>query len=182
MRRILVFAILLLFIAFCFVLKNNPYDFSLRSELAERTSLENFKGKRLIVYFGYTFCPDLCPTTLALLSKILNEIKSDKAYLLFISLDPQRDKDLKKTNEWLRYFYPNATSLIAKNEEELRKITRNYGVIYEKIDLKDSFMGYSIAHSNEIYLIDEQGKFQKKISDLNPEELFKELKAFLQDQ
>ena len=71
--------------------------------------------------------------------------------------------------------------MIAKDEKELEKITKNYGVIYEKIDLKDSFMKYSIAHSNEIYLIDEQGKFQKAINDLNPEELSKELNTFLQN-
>lgn len=184
MKRNFIFAILVLVLiltSFYFIPKNNPYDFSLRSEFGEQTTLKNFRGKKLIVYFGYTFCPDVCPATLALLSQTLNKIKNDKAYLLFISLDPQRDKDIEKTNEWLRYFYPHATSLIAKNEKELKKLTKNYGVIYEKIDLKDSFMQYSIAHSNEIYLIDEQGKFQKALKDLNPEELFKDLKAFLQD-
>ncbi len=182
MKKILVLILLLFFLAFCFFPRSNTYDFSLKSEFGEQTSLEDFKGKKLIVYFGYTFCPDVCPATLALLSKTLKELKNDEAYLLFISLDPKRDKDIEKTNEWLRYFYANATSLIAKNEKELQKVTKNYGVIYEKIDLKDSFMGYSVAHSNEIYLIDAQGKFQKKINDLNPEEFFKELKSFLEDQ
>lgn len=181
MKKALIFLVLLLCIALYFFPKHNAYDFSLKSEFGEQTSLENFKGKKLIVYFGYTFCPDVCPATLALLSKELQKINNNKAYLLFISLDPQRDKNLEKTNEWLRYFYPHSTSLIAKDEKELEKITKNYGVIYEKIDLKDSFMKYSIAHSNEIYLIDEQGKFQKAVNDLNPEELSKELNTFLQN-
>lgn len=181
MKKILIILVLLFFIIFYFFPKNNPYDFSLKSEFGEQTSLENFKGKKLIVYFGYTFCPDVCPTTLALIGKELKQINNPKAYLLFISLDPARDNNITQTNEWLRYFYPNATSLIAKDENELEKITKNYGMIYEKIDLKDSFMKYSIAHSNEIYLIDEQGKFQKAINDLNPEELFKDLNTFLQN-
>lgn len=181
MKKILVPLILIFFAVFYLFLKDDPYNFSLRSEFGEHTSLEHFRGKKLIIYFGYTFCPDVCPATLALLSKELYKIKNDRAYVLFISLDPERDANLTKTNEWLRYFYPNATSLIAENKEELEKITKNYGVSYEKINLKDSFMKYSIAHSNEIYLIDEQGKFQRALSDLNPEELSKDLIAFLRD-
>lgn len=181
MRKILAPLVLLFFITLYFFTRSNPYDFSLKSEFSENTSLEHFRGKKLIVYFGYTFCPDVCPATLALLSKELHKIKNDKAYVLFISLDPKRDGNLTKTNEWLRYFYPNATSLIAKNEKELETIAKKYGASYQKIDLEDSFMEYSIAHSNEIYLIDEQGKFQKTLSDLNPEELSKDLAIFLQN-
>lgn len=181
MKKFLLFLIFLFFIAFCFFPKNNPYDFSLKSEFSEQTSLQNFKGKKLIIYFGYTFCPDICPTTLALVGKELKQINNPKAYLLFISLDPARDSNITQTNEWLRYFYPNATALIALSEKKLQKITKNYGVVYEKIDLKNSSMKYSIAHSNEIYLIDEQGKFQKAINDLNPEELSKDLGTFLQN-
>ncbi|EAH6220371.1 SCO family protein, partial [Campylobacter coli] len=59
------------------------------------------------------------------------------------------------------------------------KVAKNYGVQYQKIDINDSVMKYSVAHSSEIFLIDENGKLQKIIRDLNPEEVAKELKNFL---
>lgn len=175
-------AILLIFIIglFIFILiDKNPYDFNLQSEFKKETTLEDFKGKKLIVYFGYTFCPDVCPATLALIGKELKIINNNEAHILFISLDPARDNNLSKTNEWLRYFYPNADALIAKNEDVLQKLTEKYGVQYQKIDLKDSIMHYSIAHSNQIFLFDKQGKLKKIINDLNPKEIDRELKNFL---
>jgi len=179
-----IFFLVLLILVFYFIYAKfypakNTYNFSLKSEFSPKTSLKDFKGKKLIIYFGFTFCPDVCPATLNLIAQELNKIKSNEAFLIFISLDPKRDNNLSKTNEWLRYFYPNSTTLLAENENDLKKITKNYGVIYEKIDLKDSFMAYTIAHSNQIYLIDEKGNFYKALNDLNPQELYKELKFFL---
>lgn len=160
----------------------NPYDFSLKSSFKEQTTLKDFKGDKLIIYLGYTYCPDICPATLSLVGKILKQINNPNAHILFISLDPNRDNNLNNTNEWLRYFYPKADTLIAKDEKTLQKITKQYNVQYQKIELNDSFMGYSIAHSNMLYLIDEKGHFYKELSDLNPSEVFKELKAFLNSQ
>ncbi|MDO4674267.1 SCO family protein [Campylobacter sp.] len=174
------FSFILGFAAFFYSDEKN-YDFSLRSEFSQNTSLEDFKGKKLIVYFGYTFCPDVCSTTLSMLSEKLRRINSPKAYLLFITLDLQRDKDIKALNEWLRYFYPHSTALIAPNEKSLQKITKNYGVIYHKIDLPNSAMQYSIAHSNEIYLIDSDSNFKASINDLNPKELLRNLEEFLKE-
>ncbi|WP_260604701.1 SCO family protein [Campylobacter sp. MIT 99-7217] len=154
------------------------YDFRLRSAQGE-LGLANFRGQKVIVYFGFSFCPDVCPATLALLSKELKNF-DEKPFLLFISLDPQRDNKLTQTNEWLAYFYPNSTALIAENEEELKKITRNYNVAYEKIKLEDSALEYTIAHSNDIFLFDEKGKLVKIIKDLSQKSLQRDLKAFLE--
>lgn len=179
MKKTTLLLILVIIAGFFIFAYKNPYDFNLQSELKKETTLKDFKGKKLIVYFGYTFCPDICPATLALIGKELKTINNNKAHLLFISLDPARDNNLSKTNEWLRYFYPNADALIAKNENVLQKITKNYGVQYQKIDLKDSLMHYSIAHSNQIFLFNEEGELKKIINDLNPKEVDRELKDFL---
>lgn len=154
------------------------YDFSLNSEFG-KVSLKDFAGKKLIVYFGYTFCPDVCPATLALVSSELKSLENDKAYLLFISLDPERDSDINATNEWLRYFYPNATALIADDEKALSQVAKRYGAIYEKVPLPNSAMIYSVAHSNELYLFDERGKFVEKINDFSQTNLHERLKNFL---
>lgn len=173
-------SLILGFFAFFYPLKNK-YDFSLRSEFSQNTSLKNFEGKKLIVYFGYTFCPDICPATLSIVSEKLKQLNNPKAYLLFITLDLQRDIDIKALNEWLRYFYPHSTALIAPDEKILFNVAKNYGVVYHKIELPNSAMRYSIAHSNEIYLIDENMNFKKAINDLSSKELLKNLEEFLRD-
>ncbi|MBC5858220.1 SCO family protein [Campylobacter jejuni] len=181
---ILFIVIVAIILGVIFFLKNhqNSYDFILKSYLKEETTLKDFKGDKLIIYFGYTYCPDICPVTLSLVGKALKQINNPQAHLLFISLDLDRDNNLSNTNEWLRYFYPKADALIAKDEKTLQKIVKQYNVQYQKIDLNDSFMGYSIAHSNMLYLIDEKGHFYKEISDLNPQEILRELRNFLNSQ
>ncbi|EAI6906972.1 SCO family protein [Campylobacter coli] len=176
---LIIIALVAVGIAAFYFISKNQYDFNLRSAFKEQTTLEDFKGKKLIVYFGYTFCPDICPSTLSLIGRNLKTLKDPKAHVLFISLDISRDGNLTSTNEWLRYFYPNADALIAKDDSVLKKVAKNYGVQYKKIDINDSVMKYSVAHSSEIFLIDENGKLQKVIRDLNPEEVAKELKIFL---
>ncbi|WP_291952527.1 SCO family protein [Campylobacter sp.] len=176
---ILIICIISSFFVLIKYIENNKYDFYLNSEKG-MLSLKNFKGKKLIVYFGYTYCPDICPTELALIGKILTKLDTNnQAHILFISLDPNRDNNLTQSNQWVQYFYPNSTALIAQNEKELKKITQNYGVIYKKIPLKDSAMKYSIAHSGEFYLIDENGKFVKTINDISYENFYNEIKQFL---
>lgn len=157
---------------------DDKYDFRLNSEFGE-VGLKNFASKRLIIYFGYTYCPDVCPATLALLSAELCKMRQDNAYLLFVSLDPLRDSDLNATNEWLRYFYPHSTALIAKDETHLAEVARNFGVIYEKVPLPNSAMSYSVAHSNEIFLF-KDGKFYGKINDLSAKNLHEKLAEFLE--
>lgn len=177
MRKLLRFLSLLVALFFFNACGNN-YDFSLNSEFG-KVKLKDFSGKKLVLYFGYTYCPDVCPATLSLLANELKELDFKEAFLLFISLDPQRDKDINATNEWLRYFYPNATALIADDEKSLAQIAQNYGVIYEKVLLPDSIMRYSLAHSNEVFLFDEKGKLFNKINDLSKKSLHNSLKAFL---
>ena len=175
-RLFLILILVLLALASC---SSGKYDFKLKSAFSEETSLKDFKNDKLIIYFGYTFCPDVCPASLSLVGKILKQISSKEARLLFISLDLARDSDINATNEWLRYFYQRADALIAASESDLEKVTKAYGVKIKKVVMKDSLMQYSIAHSNELFLIDKGGKFVKSINDFSPEELSKELRNFL---
>ncbi|MCR6594113.1 SCO family protein [Campylobacter insulaenigrae] len=183
MKKISFVLVCIVAIGFIFIsmeyFKNNKYDFSLNSEKG-MLSLKDFAGKKLVIYFGYTYCPDICPTELALIGKILKKLDiKNQTHLLFISLDPSRDNNLTQSNQWVQYFYPNSTALIAQDEKTLKQITQNYGVIYQKIPLKDSAMKYSIAHSGEFYLIDEKGKFFKTINDISYENFYNEIKQFL---
>lgn len=167
-----------IFCAFFLSACGENYDFSLNSSDGE-ISLSHFADKNLVLYFGYTYCPDVCPATLSLLSTQLKRL-NNKAFLAFISLDPLRDSDLNATNDWLHYFYANSTALIAKSEDDLAKIAKKFGVIYEKISMPNSAMTYSIAHSNEIFLF-KKGKFWGKINDLSEKNLHENLFKFLSD-
>lgn len=155
----------------------SKYEFNLLSSKGEK-NLKDFSGQKLIVYFGFTSCPDVCPGTLALLSSALKDFKT-KPLLLFISLDPARDSNLTQSDEWLAYFYDKSLFLLPKNESELQKLAQNYGVIYEKIALQNSALDYILAHSNELFLFDERGKLFKIIKDLSKASLNRDLKAFL---
>ncbi|HEC1751722.1 TPA: SCO family protein [Campylobacter lari] len=185
MKKINIFLLIVVIFGVFFIsvqyFENNKYNFHLNSEKG-MLSLKDFIGKKLIVYFGYTYCPDVCPSELALIANVLEKMPNkEKAHVVFISLDPARDSNLTQTSQWVKYFYPNSTALVAKDEKELEKVTKNYGVVYEKINLKDSAMGYSIAHSGEFYLIDKNGKFIKTIKDISYESFFNEIQKFLNE-
>lgn len=153
------------------------YDFSVQSDMGE-VKLSNFRGKQTFVYFGYGLCPDICPTTLVALSSALNELQKnelEKVEAVFISLDPQRDKP-KELGVFARYFHPKIIGAAA-DEEYTKKIASNYGVTYKKIEQPDSSIGYSLAHSADLYLIDENGKLKSKLPfGVTPKEIVAALK------
>lgn len=144
-------------------------------------SKDDFKGKVLAVYFGYTFCPDVCPTSLSALSQALNELPKEQqkeVVGLFISVDPDRDT-LKNLNEYTKYFNRNFIGGTS-TKENIDDITSRYKSYYEKIILEDSAMGYSISHTSFIYLFDKDGKFIEKIEHFsNPNAIKKNLEDIL---
>ena len=140
------------------------YAFTMNS-LDGKVSLSDFKGKFAIVYFGYMDCPDICPTTLTMISQALHKLSpqdAKKFQLIFISVDPDRDK-VKGLREYASYFYPTAIG-ITSNAKYLKKVSVNYGAYYKKIYLKGSKLNYSVAHTSFIYIMDKAGKLAKRIS------------------
>lgn len=149
------------------VQKYHSYHFKAQTTNGE-VSMDTFLGKYKIVYFGYMSCPDVCPATLGLLQESLQDLQdetdlSDVA-VLFITLDPKRDS-LKALDSYVKHFYPNAYGL-RFDEQTLQEVTKRYGVKYEIIPLKDSKLGYSIAHSSSLYLFDKQGFLTQEVSNL----------------
>lgn len=157
------------------------YAFTMDS-IDGKVSLSDFKGKFPIIYFGYMYCPDICPTSLSMTAEALKRLPkadSDKFQLIFVSVDPERDK-LKDLKEYASYFYPSAIG-ITSNEEYLKEVTAKYGTYYTKEYLKDSKMDYSVAHTSFIYIMDKEGKIQGKISHVdNPEMVYKALMEALE--
>lgn len=179
MRNILFGMIIVVVFLFAYkYFEQAKYGFTLEG-INGPVSLKDFKGKKVILYFGYTSCPDVCPTELSMLGKQLDSLKNaNKAQVIFISLDPQRDTNVTEATQFVQFFYKPAIALLA-NAKQLKEITKHYGVQYQRVDLKDSYMKYSIAHSGEFYLIDQNGKFLGPIKDLTRANFRKKLKAFL---
>lgn len=148
------------------------YNFEVTS-LNGNIKKEDFQGKVLAIYFGYMFCPDVCPTSLSSLAFALNDFSKeqlDSFRGLFISVDPERD-GLKELNDYSKYFHKNFIGATS-TKENIDDITKRYGTFYEKIYLEGSKMDYSVSHTSYIYIFNKKGEFIKKVDHFtNPDEL-----------
>lgn len=122
-------------------------------------SLADFRGKVVAIYFGYTQCPDICPTNLSLLGAALKKLSKDeleKVQGIFISVDPGRDTP-EHLAEYTKYFHPNIMG-ISGTPEMIDPIVAAYGAYYEKISYSNSAMLYGISHTSETYIVGKNGK------------------------
>ena len=161
--------------------EQKKYDFTVNTIDREVTK-ESFKGKVLAVYFGYTYCPDVCPTSLSSLAQALNELPKEKTKNfvgLFISVDPDRDT-LTNLKAYTAYFHPNFQGATS-TKENIDEITSRYKSYYKKIELENSAMGYSVSHTSFIYLFDKDGKFKAKVDHFSdPSKIKESLEKILQ--
>jgi len=142
-------------------------DFRLTDHNGKPRSLSDFRGKVIVLFFGYTHCPDVCPTTLADLAQTLRLLGKDaeRVQVLFVTLDPERD-----TRELLAQFVPafNPAILGLYGDAKATAITaRNFMVEYHKTPTKK---GYLMDHTTFIYMLDTQGKVRLLAGDREPSE------------
>ncbi|MFC5080409.1 SCO1/SenC [Vibrio thalassae] len=117
-----------------------------------------------IVYFGFTRCPDVCPTSLAMLAGALNQIDDETKQTLrpmFVSLDPERDA-AEASAEYAQYFHPMIEGLSAPLEVTT-PLAHKYGVIFRKTELEDSKLGYTLDHSSYFYFLTPDGTLIEKV-------------------
>jgi protein SCO1 len=136
-------------------------DFTLQS-VNGPVSLSDFQGKVVALYFGYMSCPDICPTSLYGLTEAIKLLKPEQAKQvqgIFVSVDFERDSP-RALDIFVKGFNPSYIGLTGLSKEKIDKVARQYNVIYEKVPLEDSAMGYVIDHSSVIYLIDRSGVTQ----------------------
>ncbi|MGF1759506.1 SCO family protein [Photobacterium sagamiensis] len=123
-----------------------------------------------ILYFGYTHCPDVCPTSLAVLSAALKEIKQDQLgqlWPIFITLDPERDSPAKSA-EYAQYFHKNIIGMTG-NALQTKALAEKYGVLYMRTELENSALEYAIDHSSYFYFLKPDGSLLEKVPHtLNP--------------
>jgi len=137
-----------------------PADFALTDDNARPFHLSQLRGKIVLLFFGYTHCPDACPTTmtkLARVSKVLGKDAGD-VVTIFVSVDPGRDTpDVLK--HYLDYFHMNSVGLTG-TKDEIDAVVKQYGARYE-IEQSDSAAGYHVNHSTDLYLLDKKGRLAK---------------------
>lgn len=130
-------------------------DFRLTDASGKTRSLSDFRGKVVVVFFGYTHCPEVCPTTLADLAQVMRKLGADakKVQVLFVTLDPERD-----TPEVLNKYVPSFdTSFLGLygDAQATAQAAKVFAVNYEKRAEKS---GYTLDHSDGTYLIGKSGK------------------------
>lgn len=134
-------------------------DFTLRSH-AGPVSLQDLRGKVVLIHFGYTNCPDVCPVSVAATSQALAAMTSaelERVVALFISVDPERDTP-ERLREYTTYFHPNLVGL-AGTPEETAAVAKRYGAIYIKRPANRDG-SYAVDHSVSTYLVASDGELQ----------------------
>ena len=144
-------------------------------------SLSDLRGKVVLIFFGYTSCPDVCPTSLAIIGacfSAMDERELDQVRALFITLDPERDS-LDRLEKYTGYFHPNIIGLSDK-VAAIDAVTQQYGVKYSKNMLPGSALGYSISHPVSILLLDPQGQIADEIPhNTSPKDLLAMIRNLL---
>jgi protein SCO1/2 len=134
--------------------------FSLTDQHGKRLTDRDFRGRFMLVYFGYTYCPDVCPADLQVLTTAVDNLgpKAKRIAPIFITIDPERDTQ-QQLASYLQNFHPLLTGLTG-SAEEIGNVAKAYRVYYAKVTDKDAGdENYLMNHSAFIYLMDEQGKY-----------------------
>ena len=155
-------------------------DFSLLDPDGKLRTLNDFKGKVVVMFFGYTQCPDVCPTTLTEMQQVMTLLgpQSDKVQVLFVTVDPERD-----TAPILKQYVPSFDArflgLRPADDVALEKVTKDFKIYYKKVP-GTSPGSYTIDHTAGSYAFDPEGRLRLYIKHAQgPETLAHDLKELL---
>jgi protein SCO1/2 len=135
--------------------------FALIDQDGKPTTDRAFLGKPTVFYFGFTYCPEICPTTLSRLAAWMKALgpNADKLNVVFISIDPERDTP-RRLKAYLSGFDPRFRGLTG-SPDAVAAAARQFDVFYNKVPLPDG--DYTVDHSTSLYLMDAQGHFVEPI-------------------
>ncbi|MGD9845470.1 MAG: SCO family protein [Variibacter sp.] len=175
------------FLVMMFIANNTPSavvpaavggPFKLTDQNGAAVTDTDLKGKPFLVFFGFTHCPDVCPTTLFEVSEVMRALgpKADGTRALFVTVDPERDTP-KVMKDYLSSFDPHLIGL-SGTPEAIEKMTKAYRVYSRKIPTKDG--DYTMDHTALVYLMDKQGRFVAPFNlKRKPEEAAADLSRYL---
>ncbi|MEN9378688.1 MAG: hypothetical protein RJB15_366 [Pseudomonadota bacterium] len=155
-------------------------DFSLIDPDGKLRTLADFKGKAVVMFFGYTQCPDVCPTTLTEMQQVMTLLgpKSDKVQVLFVTVDPDRDA-AAILKQYVPSFDSRFLGLRPADEAALEKVTKDFKIYYKKVPGSNPG-SYTMDHSAGSYAFDPEGRLRLYIKHAQgPETLAHDLKELL---
>ena len=160
-------------------LQNMGGDFTLQSTDGP-VALKDLRGKVVLIYFGYTNCPDACPMTMANWARAFEQLTEEERLRvqgMLVSVDPERDT-LEALKEYTAFFHPNIIG-VSGSAEELRKIVSLYRSDFE-IEHNEDNENYSVAHMSFVYVIDPQGNLRDLLAHQSiPVEIVKRMRHVL---
>ncbi len=154
-------------------------DFTLTASTGEPASLSDYRGKWVILYFGYTFCPDVCPTTLARISAALNQIgdKAKDVQVIMVSVDPERDTP-ERLATYLGAFNPSFLGLTG-TVDQVNQAATPFGIYFAKNDVEGA-SDYLVDHTASVTVVDPEGRTRLVwLYDATPEAIAGDLKTLL---
>ena len=134
-------------------------DFAMPDHTGKMRTLADFKGKAVVVFFGYTQCPDVCPTTMAEMANVMKELGqlSDKVQVLFVTVDPERDTP-ELLSKYVPSFDPRFLGLVG-DKEATEKMAKEFRVFFQKVPGKQPG-SYTMDHTAGSYVFDPQGRLR----------------------
>lgn len=154
-------------------------NFTLTGKDGRPISLADFRGQAVMLYFGYTFCPDVCPATMVELAKAKDALgdDSDKVQVIMISVDPERDTP-EILNEYVTHFNPSFIGLTG-TADEVASAATPFGIFYEKHE-GSAASGYLIDHTASVIVVDPEGYIRLVYSFNTPgEDMAEDLKRLV---
>ncbi|AJC15861.1 SCO family protein [Pandoraea sputorum] len=156
-------------------------DFSLQDPQGKTRTLADYKGKAVVMFFGYTHCPDVCPTTMAELNQVMQKLGADDAQrvqVLFVTVDPQRDS-AELMGQYVPAFNPAFVGLRPEDDAALKELTKSFRVVVNKVE-GSTPNNYTIDHTAGIYVFDPNGQLRLFMRPDEPvDAMAKDLKTLL---
>ncbi len=155
-------------------------DFSLRTHLGEQVSLSELSDRTLVIFFGYTHCPDVCPTTMAVITRALDRLASRASHIqpIFVTVDPERDTP-ERLDTFLRSFHPSFLALTG-SEEEIRSVADAYGVFFAKAGEGEDYL---VDHSARTFVVGRDGQIGLTFpAFVNTDDVVRDLSAILEER
>jgi|SRR5579872_5109111 len=149
--------------------------FSLVDQNGRAVDQSVLKGKWTVVFFGYTYCPDVCPATLTVLGQAMDQLgpKAKDAQVVFITVDPARDTPAQLKKYLSSPVFPKNIIGLTGSATQIAQAAKAYDVYYEKAG---GGANYTVDHSVVLYLMDPQGRFKRPIAEgITPEETRKQI-------
>jgi cytochrome oxidase Cu insertion factor (SCO1/SenC/PrrC family) len=133
--------------------------FSLNDQNGRRVTEKDFIGRPMLVFFGFTFCPDICPSGLQVMAAALDKLgaKGERIVPVFVTIDPERDTP-EQLKSYLASFHPRLVGL-SGTLAEITDVAKKYRVYFKKVKDEKSSADYTMDHSTIMYLMDANGQF-----------------------